>query len=139
MFCHHILLCLTLILRSRSKVKVNSQGQGHYVHAAERSIYGLVLPSPKENYHDTWNAVQDLCVFVNNQGTFAIESCVQRSRAFNLHYKCNHDIFHFSEVVMCQVLGALHLCESHILKMLTVTATCSGVGVEKTTTLSYGK
>ncbi len=27
------------------------------------------------NHHDTWNTVQDLCVFVNNQETFAIKSC----------------------------------------------------------------
>ncbi len=55
----------------------------HYAHAADWSIYGLGLPSAKENHHDTWHTVQDLCVFVNNQGTFAIKSCVQRLRAFN--------------------------------------------------------
>ena len=50
---------------------VFSQGQRsrsgilHYAHAAEWSIYGIGLPSAKENRHDTWNTVQDLCVFVN--------------------------------------------------------------------------
>ncbi len=33
---------------------------------------------------DTWNTVQDLFVFVSNQEMFAIKSCAQRSRAFNL-------------------------------------------------------
>ena len=37
----------------------------------------------KENHHDTWNTVQDFCVFVSNQETFAIENCMQRLRAFN--------------------------------------------------------
>ncbi len=30
----------------------------HYGHAAEWLIYGLGLPSAKENHHDTWNTVQ---------------------------------------------------------------------------------
>ena len=67
--------------RSRSKVKVNAWGQGqssrsrsnvwrcilHYACAAKWSIYGLGLPSAKENHRDTWNTVQDLCVFISNQ------------------------------------------------------------------------
>ncbi len=54
--------------------------------AAEWSIYELGLLSAKENHDDTWNTVQDLCLFVSNHGnqeTFPIKSCVQRSRAFN--------------------------------------------------------
>ncbi len=51
---------------------------------AEWSIYGLSLPSAKENHHDTWNTAQDLCLFVSNQETFVIKSCAHRSGAFNL-------------------------------------------------------
>ncbi len=71
------------IPRSRSNTEVKVKGQGqiprsrseilHYAHAAEWSIYGLGLPSAKENHHDTWNTVQDLYVFVSNQVTFAIK------------------------------------------------------------------
>ncbi len=41
-------------------------------------VYALTSES-----FDTWNTVQDLCVFVSNQETFAVKSCAQRSRAFN--------------------------------------------------------
>ncbi len=37
-----------------------------------------------ENHHDMWNIVQDLCMFVSNQETFAIKSSAQWSGAFNL-------------------------------------------------------
>ena len=53
------------------------------MHGAEWSKYGLGLPSAKENHHDTWNTAQDFCLFVSNQETFAIKSCVQWSGAFN--------------------------------------------------------
>ena len=52
------------------------------MHAAEWLIYGLGLPSAKENHHDTWNTVQDLCLFVSNQEMFAIKRCAQQSGAF---------------------------------------------------------
>ena len=55
----------------------------HYMHGAEWSIYGLGLPSAKENHHDTWNTAQDLCLLVSNQETFAIKSCAQQQGAFN--------------------------------------------------------
>ncbi len=58
----------------------------HYAHAAEWSIYGLGLQSAKENHHDTWHTVQDLCAFVSGHETFAIKCCTQRSGAFNLKY-----------------------------------------------------
>ncbi len=54
----------------------------------EWSIYGLGLPSAKENHHDMWNTAQDLCLFVSNQEMFAIKSCAQRSGAFN----CNGNV-----------------------------------------------
>ena len=52
--------------------------------AAEWLIYGLSLPSAKENHHNTWNTIQDLCVFVSNQEMFTINSCAQRLGAFKL-------------------------------------------------------
>ncbi len=58
-----------------------------YACGAEGSIYGLGLPSAKENHHDTWNTAQELCLFVSNQETFTIKSCAQRSGAFNLNRK----------------------------------------------------
>ncbi len=62
-------------------------------------MYGLGLPCAKENHHDTWNTVQDLCVFVSNQETFAIKSCAQLSRAFNSMYKkCKYYMAHSAEV-----------------------------------------
>ncbi len=36
-------------------------------------MYGLSLPSAKENLCDTWNTVQDLCVFVSNQEVLVIK------------------------------------------------------------------
>ena len=80
------------ISRSNTEVKANGQGQIprsrsgilHYAHPAEWSIYGLGLLSAKENHQDTWNTVQDFCVFVSNRETFAIKSCAQQSGAFNL-------------------------------------------------------
>ncbi len=30
-----------------------------------------------QKHHDTWDTVQDLCVFVSNQGTFAIRTAVR--------------------------------------------------------------
>ncbi len=57
------------------------------------SIYGLGLPSAKENDHDTWNIVQDLCVFVSNQETFAIKSCMQRLRAFNVIIEVDIEVY----------------------------------------------
>ncbi len=38
-------------------------------------IYELDLPDAKENHQDTWNTVQDLCLFVSNQGMFTIKNC----------------------------------------------------------------
>ncbi len=55
----------------------------HYACGAEWSIYGLGLPSAKENHHDTWNTAQDLWFFFSNNEMFAIKGCAQRSGAFN--------------------------------------------------------
>ena len=44
-----------------------------YACGVEWSIYGLGVPSAKENLHDTWNTAQDLCLFVSNQEMFAIK------------------------------------------------------------------
>ncbi len=64
-------------------IRLSVRQRSHYARVAEWLIYGLGLPSASENHHDTWDTVQDPCVFVSNQETFAIKSCVQRLRAFN--------------------------------------------------------
>ena len=60
----------------------------YYVHSTERSILGLGLPRAALDNLDTWNTVQDICMFVSDQG--ASKTLAQRSRAFNL-------FFHFDQ------------------------------------------
>ncbi len=46
------------------------------------SVYAL--ENTQQKHHDIWNTVQDLCVFVSNQGAFAIKSLTQQSITFNV-------------------------------------------------------
>ncbi len=74
---------------SRSKVKVKCLAHSvRYLGSACRV---------QQKHYDTWNTVQDLCVFVSNQETSAIKSCAQRSRAFikTKHIKIKDDYFAF--------------------------------------------
>ena len=61
---------------SRSKVKVKCLAHSvRYLGSACRV---------QQKHYDTWNSVQDLCVFVSNQGAFTIKSLPQRrSITFN--------------------------------------------------------
>ena len=69
-------LLLTAELGDNTFGSVRPSVRLHYACGVEWSMYGLGLPSAKENLHDTWNAAQDLCLFVSNQETFAIKNWI---------------------------------------------------------------
>ncbi len=51
-------------------VKVKGQGQ---MCMLQRGRYLGLTFFLQQNHHDPWNTVQDLCVFVSNQGAFTIK------------------------------------------------------------------
>ncbi len=75
-----------------------------------------------ENHHDTWNTVQDLCVFVSNQETFAVEG-------FKLYCKtitCGWDQTHVLAIL--EQLSAYHVL--HIREEESLLEEQKGYGME---------